>query len=102
TGTVATLAGTMNLNLNSILLQISQTASNFLIGWKAEQLPGGYKVIDANRQSLDYVYGRETRADAETNRPSGVQNTITDPVGPDPIVGPSNQFKLPLQNDTAV
>src|SRR5262245_17650992 len=23
------------------LMQISQTASNFLIGWKAEQLPGG-------------------------------------------------------------
>jgi len=83
-------------------MQISQTASNFLIGWKAEQLPGGYKVIDANRQSLDYVYGRETRADAETNRPSGVQNTITDPVGPDPTVGASDPFKLQLRNDTAV
>ena len=26
---------------------------------------GGYKVKDANGQSLAYVYGRETRADAD-------------------------------------
>jgi hypothetical protein len=26
--------------------------------------PGGYKVLDANRQSLAYVNGRETKADA--------------------------------------
>ena len=31
-----------------------------------EQIPGGYKVLDANGQSLAYVYGRETRADADT------------------------------------
>jgi len=30
-----------------------------------EQIPGGYKVLDANGQSLAYVYGRETRADAD-------------------------------------
>jgi hypothetical protein len=30
-----------------------------------EQIPGGYKVLDANGQALAYVYGRETRADAD-------------------------------------
>ena len=28
--------------------------------WTVEQIPGGYKVLDANGQSLAYVYGRET------------------------------------------
>ena len=33
--------------------------------WTVEQIPGGYKVLDANGQSLAYyVYGRETKADA--------------------------------------
>jgi hypothetical protein len=31
--------------------------------WTVEQIPGGYKVLDANGQSLAYVYGRETDAD---------------------------------------
>jgi hypothetical protein len=26
-----------------------------------EKIPGGFKVIDANRQSLAYVYSRETK-----------------------------------------
>ena len=30
-----------------------------------EQIPGGYKVLDANGQSLAYVYGRETKADVD-------------------------------------
>jgi len=30
-----------------------------------EQIPGGYKVQDASGQSLAYVYGRETKADAD-------------------------------------
>ena len=30
-----------------------------------EQIPGGFKVIDASGQSLAYVYGRETKADAD-------------------------------------
>jgi hypothetical protein len=38
----------------------------FLPPWTVEQIPGGYKVKDANGQSLAYVYGRETKADAET------------------------------------
>ena len=33
--------------------------------WAVEQIPGGYKVLDANGQSLAYVYGRETKADAD-------------------------------------
>jgi hypothetical protein len=31
-----------------------------------EQIPGGYKVLDANGQALAHVYGRETRGDADT------------------------------------
>ena len=34
--------------------------------WTVEQIPGGYVVKDATGQSLAYVYGRETRADADT------------------------------------
>jgi len=30
-----------------------------------EQIPGGYKVLDSNGQSLAYVYGRETKSDAD-------------------------------------
>ena len=32
--------------------------------WSVEQIPGGYKVLEASGQSLAYVYGRETKADA--------------------------------------
>jgi len=31
--------------------------------WTVEKIPGGFKVLDANGQSLAYVYGRETKAD---------------------------------------
>jgi hypothetical protein len=34
--------------------------------WKAEAIKGGYVVKDASGQSIAYVYGRETRADADT------------------------------------
>ena len=33
--------------------------------WTVVQIPGGYKVLDAGGQSLAYVYGRETKADAD-------------------------------------
>ena len=33
--------------------------------WTIEKIPGGFKVVDANGQSLAYVYGRETKADAD-------------------------------------
>jgi hypothetical protein len=34
--------------------------------WTVEQIPGGYKVLDATGQALAYCYGRETKADADT------------------------------------
>ena len=34
--------------------------------WSIERLPGGYKVIDANGQSLAYFYARENDHDANT------------------------------------
>jgi len=33
--------------------------------WTVEQIPGGYKVLDANGQSLAYVYVREKKVDAD-------------------------------------
>ena len=36
--------------------------------WTVEQIPGGYKMLDADGQSLVYVYGRETKADADLGR----------------------------------
>ena len=32
--------------------------------WTIEQIPGGFKVIDANGQSLAYVYSRDNDSDA--------------------------------------
>ena len=40
------------------------TQRRFPPPWTVERIPGGYKVLDANGQSLAYVYGRETKADA--------------------------------------
>ena len=33
--------------------------------WTVEQIPGGLKVVDANGQSLAYVYSRQTRDAAD-------------------------------------
>ena len=33
--------------------------------WTVEAIDAGFKIIDANGQSLAYVYGRETKADAD-------------------------------------
>ena len=33
--------------------------------WRVEQIPGGFKVLDASGQALVYVYARETRAEAD-------------------------------------
>ncbi len=33
--------------------------------WQVEQIPGGFKVLDASGQSLAYVYARETRKEAD-------------------------------------
>jgi hypothetical protein len=32
--------------------------------WTVERIRGGFKVLDANGQSLAYVYSRETASDA--------------------------------------
>jgi hypothetical protein len=36
--------------------------------WTVEKIPGGYEVLDANGRPLAYVYGRETKADADIAR----------------------------------
>ena len=33
--------------------------------WTVEKIPGGFKVVDANGQSLAYVYGHADPRDAE-------------------------------------
>ena len=43
-----------------------QSIRRFPPQWTVEQIPGGYKVKDATGQVLAYVYGRETRAEADT------------------------------------
>jgi hypothetical protein len=37
---------------------------HFPAPWQVEQIPGGYKVLDASGQALAYVYARETKAEA--------------------------------------
>jgi hypothetical protein len=41
------------------------TQRRFPPPWKIERIVGGYVMKDANGQSLAYVYGRESRADAD-------------------------------------
>jgi len=40
------------------------TSRRFPAPWQVEQIPGGYKVLDANGQALAYVYARETMQQA--------------------------------------
>ncbi len=42
------------------------TSRRFPAPWQVEQIPGGYKVLDANGQSLACIYARETTQHAET------------------------------------
>ena len=51
---------------NSPTTSPNDTARRFPPPWTVEQIPGGFKVVDANGQSLAYVYGRETKADADS------------------------------------
>jgi hypothetical protein len=37
------------------------TNRRFPAPWTVEKIPGGLKVVDANGQSLAYVYSRETK-----------------------------------------
>jgi hypothetical protein len=41
------------------------TSRRFPAPWRVEQIPGGYKVLDASGQALAYVYARETKAEAD-------------------------------------
>jgi hypothetical protein len=52
----------MGLEHHRVMSQ--QSTRGFPPPWTVEQIPGGYKVLDANGQGLAYVYGRETKADA--------------------------------------
>jgi len=47
---------------------LEQHTRRFPPPWTMEEIPGGYKVKDANGQSLAYIYGRETQADADIAR----------------------------------
>jgi hypothetical protein len=42
------------------------TQRRFPPPWTVVPMPGGFKVVDAQGQSLAYCYGRETRAEADT------------------------------------
>jgi hypothetical protein len=41
------------------------TPRRFPPPWQVEQIPGGFKVLDASGQALVYVYARETREQAD-------------------------------------
>ena len=36
--------------------------------WTVEKIPGGFKVVDADGQSLAYVYSREDASDAHMSK----------------------------------
>jgi hypothetical protein len=40
------------------------TSRRFPPPWQVEQIPGGYKVLDANGEALVYVYACETSNEA--------------------------------------
>ena len=41
------------------------TSRRFPPPWKVEQIPGGFKVLDAPGQALVYVYARKTSDQAD-------------------------------------
>ena len=41
------------------------SSRRFPAPWQVEQIPGGYKVLDASGQALAYVYARDTKAQAD-------------------------------------
>ncbi len=41
------------------------TSRRFPAPWSVEQIPGGYKVLDASGQALAYIYARDKQADAD-------------------------------------
>jgi hypothetical protein len=54
------------------------TNRRFLAPWRADKMPGGYVVRDANGQALVYVYSRESEAEAmeaKVTRRGGLPST---------------------------
>jgi hypothetical protein len=43
---------------------LNTSPRRFLPPWQVEQIPGGYKVLDASGQALAYVYARDTQQQA--------------------------------------
>jgi hypothetical protein len=43
---------------------MAEGSRRFPAPWRADKIPGGYVVRDANGQVLAYVYSRETEAEA--------------------------------------
>ena len=41
------------------------TIRRFPAPWQVEQMPSGYRVLDANGQALAYVYAKDRKADAD-------------------------------------
>ena len=44
---------------------LSMTSRRFPAPWQVEQMPSGYKVLDASGQALAYIYAGEKEADAD-------------------------------------
>ena len=43
-----------------------QTARRFPPPWTVEAIDAGFKIVDANKQAIAYVYGHTDKRDAET------------------------------------
>jgi hypothetical protein len=43
---------------------MAESPRRFPSPWRADKVPGGYVVRDANGQALVYIYSRDTEADA--------------------------------------
>jgi hypothetical protein len=43
---------------------MAESSRRFPAPWRADKMPGGYVVRDANGQALAYVYSRENEAEA--------------------------------------
>jgi hypothetical protein len=41
------------------------TSKRFLAPWQVEQIPAGYKVLDANAQAPAYIYARDPKTQAD-------------------------------------
>src|SRR6516165_3864274 len=58
--------------------------------WTVEKIPGGFKVLDANGQSLAYVYSRETKDAAN------IAGVLTEDEAPASALGEFGRFSSAL------